>query len=227
MNDIKIIVTAAPRSGHAWLTYLLNRILLSSKYASKKSNVERNNTPLMLYGKFDNAIQTTILRKPEEIIPSNLSKLFAGFGNNYSGNIIHAHEVDNEFLNLTDMTHQQIYQYQVWLNAINRNLDRIVPFTFEQITQNPDYICKYFIEYYNLNDIILENLNFNDLLLDAKSNIKQHIKIQQNYSNAFPVNAKPEFYYESKTFLLNHEKYQEILDLYNITLNNIMSFHFK
>ncbi len=227
MSDIKIIVTAAPRSGHAWLTYLLKKVLLSSKYTSNKSNIERNNTPLMLYGKFDNTVQTTILRKPEDIIPSNLCKLFAGFGSNYSDGVILAHEFDDEFLNLKNMTFQQIHQYEIWMNGINNNLDRLVPFTFEQITQNPEYICKYFIEYFNLNDLILENLNFDDILLDAKNNIKQHIKIQKNYSNAFPVDIKPKFYNESKEFLLEHENYKELLNLYYITLENVTKFHLK
>lgn len=227
MVDIKIIITAAPRSGHAWFTYLLKNVLLSNTNISDNSSIERNNTPLMLYGKFDNTIQATILRKPEEIIPSNLTKLFAGFGNNYSGNITLKHEFDNEFLNLINMTYEQIYQYKNWTNSINQNLDKIIPFTFEQITNNPDYVCKYFIDYYKLSDIDIKNLNFNEILNQARHNVKQHIKIEKNYSNAFPVDIKPEFYYEAKNFLLQHEKYQEIQDIYNLTLNNIVKFHFS
>ena len=78
MDKIRIIINSCPRSGHAWL----QTVLMDSLGRRPEINfddihdnfITRANTPAMLLGKFDNAIQTTILRDPATIIPSIVTK---------------------------------------------------------------------------------------------------------------------------------------------------------
>jgi hypothetical protein len=218
MKDIKIIVTAPPRSGHAWFTYLLKKIL--SPYFTKDSFIERNNLELMLSGVFKDTLQTTILRKPEEIVPSNITKIFAGLGQNYTQGITMPHELENNFT-IETMTSGQLHQYIKWLDQINKNIDNLIPFTFEQVAFDSKIVCNYFIKHYNINNIDVNNINIEQLKKLAEVEIHQHHKTAKEDNNALPVNKKPKIYYEAKSIIFNDKIYSRALELYKLTEQNI------
>jgi hypothetical protein len=222
MVNLKILITSAPRSGHAWLAYYLRHTLYQSKLIDKENSlIERNNYPLMLDGIFNNAVQTTILRKPDQIIPSNGTKFLGGLGINYSQGLVMPVELDQSGVTVSGVVDEQIKQYLRWLEGLNNNLNNIIPFTFEQITETPEIVCNFFIKYFNLNDVDINDFNFNDLFNRAHIDIFQHIKVDKNYSNAMPVNEKPEIYYKIQKEMVRHNKYHFVLTKYEETLNNI------
>lgn len=218
MNNINVIVTAPPRSGHAWFTYMLKRSLL--KDPTQDDSIKRNNMQLMLYGTFENTIQTTILRKPDEIIPSNTTKLYGGLGQNYVLGINMPEEAMAIFT-MDRIIDEQLKQYLEWTKAINKNIDKIVPFTFEQITLNIKNVCNYFIKYYKINDVDPLTFDIPKIMNEADRNIHQHHKISKEYNNALPVIKKPDIYNEAKAALQLNELYLKVNDEYAKTLENI------
>jgi hypothetical protein len=218
MNDINVIVTAPPRSGHAWFTYMLKRSLL--KDPSQDNFIKRNNLELMLYGTFENTIQTTILRKPDEIIPSNTTKLYGGLGQNYVLGINMPEEAMAIFT-MDRIIDEQSKQYLEWTKAINKNINKIVPFTFEQITLDIKNVCNYFIKYYKINDIDPLTFDIPKIMNEADINIHQHRKISKEYNNALPVIKKPDIYNKAKAALQLNELYLKVNDEYAKTLENI------
>jgi hypothetical protein len=218
MNDINIIVTAPPRSGHAWFTYMLKRSLL--KDPSQDNFIRRNNLELMLYGTFENTLQTTILRKPDEIIPSNATKMYGGFGSNRFNGITMPHEMDGAFT-IDAMINGQVRQYLEWTKAINKNINKIIPFTFEQVTLDIKTVCDYFIKYYNINDVDASIFDIQKMIDEANINIHQAHKTAKEYNNALPVVKKPDIYNEAKLMLQENELYSKLNDEYAKTLENI------
>jgi len=218
MNDINIIVTAPPRSGHAWFTYMLKRSLL--KDPSQDNFIRRNNLELMLYGTFENTLQTTILRKPDEIIPSNATKMYGGFGSNRFNGITMPHEMDGAFT-IDAMINGQVRQYLEWTKAINKNINKIIPFTFEQVTLDIKTVCNYFIKYYNINDVDASIFDIQKMIDEANINIHQAYKTAKEYNNALPVVKKPDIYNEAKLMLQANELYSKLNDEYAKTLENI------
>jgi hypothetical protein len=218
MNNINIIVTAPPRSGHAWFTYMLKRSLL--KDSTEDSLIKRNNLELMLYGTFENTLQTTILRKPDEIIPSNATKMYGGFGPNRFNGITMPHEIDGA-LTIEGIINGQARQYLEWTKAINKNINKIIPFTFEQITLDIKTVCNYFIKYYNIDNIDASNFDIQKMMEQADIDIHQAHKTAKEYNNALPVIKKPDIYNETKSILQSNELYLSINNEYARTLENI------
>jgi hypothetical protein len=218
MNNISVIVTAAPRSGHAWFTYMLKRSLL--KNSTQDSFIERNNMQLMLYGTFNDTIQTTILRKPNEIIPSSVTKIYGGLGETYTLGINMPDERPSGF-SMDGIVDAQLKQYLEWTKAINKNISKIIPFTFEQITTDIKNVCNYFIKYYNINNVNVLNFDIQKMMNEADITIHQHHRTAKEYNNALPVAMKPKVYYEAKSRLELNELYLAATDEYAQTLINI------
>lgn len=218
MNDINVIVTAPPRSGHAWFTYMLKRSLL--KDPTQDNFIKRNNLELMLYGTFENTIQTTILRKPDEIIPSNATKMYGGFGPNRFNGMTMPHEMENSFV-MDAMINGQVRQYLAWTKAVNKNINKIIPFTFEQITLDIKTVCNYFIKYYNIDDVDALTFDIQEMMEQADIHIHQFHKTAKEYNNALPVIKKPDVYNEAKLLLQSNGLYSKINDEYAKTLENI------
>jgi hypothetical protein len=218
MNDINVIVTAPPRSGHAWFTYMLKRSLL--KDPTQDNFIKRNNLELMLYGTFENTIQTTILRKPDEIIPSNATKMYGGFGSNRFNGMTMPHEMENAFV-MDAMINGQVRQYLAWTKAVNKNINKIIPFTFEQITLDIKTVCNYFIKYYNIDNVDALTFDIQEMMEQADIHIHQFHKTAKEYNNALPVIKKPDVYNEAKLLLQSNGLYSKINDEYAKTLENI------
>lgn len=218
MNDINVIVTAPPRSGHAWFTYMLKRSLL--KDPTQDDFIKRNNLELMLYGTFENTIQTTILRKPDEIIPSNATKMYGGFGSNRFNGMTMPHEMENSFV-MDAMINGQVRQYLAWTKAVNKNINKIIPFTFEQITLDIKTVCNYFIKYYNIDNVDALTFDIQEMMEQADIHIHQFHKTAKEYNNALPVIKKPDVYNEAKLLLQSNGLYSKINDEYAKTLENI------
>lgn len=218
MNNINVIVTAPPRSGHAWFTYMLKQSLLQN--STQDSFIERNNMQLMLYGTFNDTIQTTILRKPDEIIPSSITKIYGGLGENYTLGINMPDERPSGFT-MDGIVDAQLKQYLEWTKAINKNINKIVPFTFEQITIDIKTVCDYFIKYYNINNINASIFDIQKMMNQADTDIHQHHRTAKEYNNALPVAMKPKIYYEAKSRLEFNELYSVVTDEYAQTLINI------
>jgi hypothetical protein len=219
MNNIKIIVTAPPRSGHAWFTYMLKRTLVKDP-SQDYDSIKRNNMPLMLYGTFENIIQTTILRKPDQTIPSTITKIYGGLGKNYVLGVNMPTEIDSVFT-MNGLVDEESRQYLEWTKAINKNINKIVPFTFEQITLDIKNVCNYFIKYYKINDINPLTFDISKIMNEADINIHRHQKTAKEYNNALPVIKKPDVYNEAKLALQSNGWYSKLNDEYAKTLENI------
>lgn len=227
MKDIKIAINSSPRSGHAWLQFLLIRELnhyqeLDIGEGITDNFVIRCSVPTMLYGKFDSIQQVTILRKPEDIIPSIITKTIGGLGNTVSSGIPMPHEYP-QLPHIGQLLNDQFNIYRAWTNGIINNIDNLKAFTFEQITENYNFVIKTILKEYDIIETTIQH-NGTDFLINlAKERIEVHNKGDYGFNNPIPVDKKPDIYYEIKEIVNNHERLNESLEFYNNARNLILS----
>jgi hypothetical protein len=209
----KILINSAPRSGTAWMQYILYNykltLLKDVEYGGNiyaDSFVLRIHTPVALLAKFDGITQTTILRDPIDLIPSVITKIMSGLGDSIVSGIAQPHEYNHVSIDRLIMEH--FYVYKNYLYGIEKNIKNLKPFTFEQVTADIEYVVK------NLLDINANNNSINSLKESARKRIQIHNKGDLAINNAVPVDQKPEVYYKIKDVLLNTSGFDKIQKIY-------------
>lgn len=226
---IRIAVNSSPRSGHAWLQFLILESLNESKNVrlgeiGDGNFVIRSNVPLMLLGKFDDVIQTPILRSPLDIIPSIITKTMGGIGNVVSAGVTMPPET-NRSMSISHHLDAQYYVYEAWCYGIQNNINNLLPFTFEQVTTNIEFVLS---EIFNKVDEPTKHFKNSDiemLLKIAKDKIRQHDKGHIGYNNAIPIQTKPDIYYEIKDELNNFDKLDQLMSMYLDCKEKIEKYH--
>jgi hypothetical protein len=176
--------------------------------------VIRSNVPLMLLGKFDDMVQTTVLRSPFDIIPSIITKTVGGIGGVVSAGVALPPET-NKIISIEHHIDSQYYVYEAWCYGIMKNIDNLLPFTFEQVTQDIEYVLKSIFNKFDIDHKNISNNDLDRLIGVAKNKIRQHDKGHPGYNNAVPVIKKPDAYYEIQEELKKFRKNKELNEMYN------------
>ena len=218
MDRLRILINASPRSGHAWLQYLLFNSLKNSDGVNlgdaTNNFIIRSNSPVILNGRFDDILQVTILRNPMEIIPSIVTKTMGGLGNTVTSGIAMPHEM-LEPPSLRNLVYDQFTIYSLWVENIVNNLDKVMPFTFEQVTQDTEFVMDSIMDNFDVDYNLVLNKNIPLSIEDAKIKISQHNKGEIGFNNPVPVDRKPDVYYRLKEIVENHKRLDATVRLYN------------
>ncbi len=211
-NNIRLIINSSPRSGQAWLEFLITNSLNFNPRTDNNILI-RTHLPLMLYAKFDDIFQTIILRNPLDIIPSIVTKTMGGFGSNIVSGVSMPHEA-NHLPDLKTLILDQIEIYHNYTQGIIKNINTIIPFTFEQVTQDIEFIMTTLLKITNCNGTIHKNEDINNLIEIARNRIVQHNKGEIGFNNPVPIERKPDVYYEAKKIVNNLIEIKQSIDIY-------------
>ncbi len=211
----KILINSAPRSGTAWLQFILyiynvdylhtNKIKYGPNIYSP-SFIIRSHIPVTLLAKFDNVTQTTILRDPLDLMPSIITKSMSGLGNSIIGGVPQPHEYN--YVSLERLIIEQFNVYKNYSYGIEKNIKNLKPFTFEQVTTDIEYVIKHLL------NTKADNKDIDRLKESAKERIWTHKKEEESFNNAVPIDKKPDVYYKVKDMILNNTEFDEIQKIY-------------
>lgn len=210
----KIVVNTMPRSASTFFLDFLRDMYFhndhdhinpreSGHWTQKDSWVVGAHDPLLFYANFDNILQTISLRSPIENIASSIHKTSFGFGQSTvigKPDIVEDHIkkiMNNKEAWLQEAMYQESMMWEGYaLNSI-KNIDKIVPFTFEQVTQNLPIVLK------NIHALVdkSEPARFRTQteISQMINNMTQHclgdIQFSSGSANSLPI-KKPDTYYE-------------------------------
>lgn len=216
----KIIINAFPRSGSAWLQFLIHSHKIDTfKSAQWSGNIKANSfvirmhSPVTLLGQFDGISQISILRDPVDAIASVITKALAGFGTKVVGGI--PLPAEHETLHPTQLILEHLDVYENYMYAIEKNIDSLKVFTFEQITTDIEFVIK---------EILNENADNKQIPFLMKS-AKQMVRTFTNEAaanNALPVDKKPESYYDIKEQIFKSSRFDTVNKMYLDCKNTIL-----
>lgn len=218
MDKLRVLINSSPRSGHTWVQYLLFNSLKNSNGvnlgATTDNFIVRTNVPVILNATFKDIVQVTILRSPQDIIPSIVTKTMGGLGNTTTSGIPMPHEM-GQLPSLEKLVHDQFGIYKLWSNSIVENLDKVMAFTFEQITTDTEFVMKSIMNNFNVEYNIVLNQNIGSSIEHGRRKIIQHDKGEIGFNNPLPIDKKPEIYYKIKDIVLNDKLFESSMDMYN------------
>lgn len=224
MKSIRVLINSAPRSGHAWLQYLL---LKSVNFDNNISMGEihsqfiiRENVPITLLSKFPDVVQTTILRSPLEIIPSVVTKTIGGFGNTRTMGVSMPHE-NNSLPSLDQLVDGEFNVYKRWSGSIIKNIENLEAFTFDQVCNNPEFVVDRIMANFQYEYFKVKNIDLPILLKEARQGISQHDKGNPGFNNPLPIEKKPDIYYEALDIVKNNRRLQESMELFELAKDEI------
>ena len=217
-NNIKVIINSAPRSAHAWLQFLLIHELDDSRQidigeGNSDKFIIRSNVPIMTYAKFEDIQQVTILRNPIDLLPSIITKTLGGLGNTVSSGIPMPHEYTDE-PDISRLMNDQFNIYNLWLKGIEKNIDNLSVFTFEDVVNDFEFVTKHILKFHNIECLNIKNINKDKLIELAKNRIDVHDKGNYGFNNPIPVEQKPSIYYVVKNIIEESNRIQDALDHY-------------
>jgi hypothetical protein len=220
----KIILNSAPRTGLAWLQFVLSEAAMSDRSINDANVlldnfIIRNHIPVMLLAKFEDIKQCFVLRNPIDLIPSIVTKTMGGFGTNVIGGINMPHEYNNVDIDM--FVNNQFEEYERYAECLLKNIDNIIPLTFEQITNDISFVTK------NVIGNEISNQMIPDLIIKAKNSINMHDKGHAGFNNFLPTDEKPKVYYEIKDKVLAHHKLNYISFIYSSVHKQIIDLQNK
>lgn len=226
MKDVRVLINSSPRSGHTWLQYLLFKSIDLDRSVSwgeiEDRFIIRTNAPVVLLANFTDVVQSTVVRNPIDIIPSIVTKTMGGLGSTVSSGIPMPHEYNN-LPSLSKLVDDQFYIYKRWAGATIKNIDNLFAFTFDQMTNNPEFVVDYVMSNFDSPYTKLSNDKLKELMDEARRLINQHDKGDPGFNNPLPIEKKPDVYFEAKDLVLSNPRLQELLDLFEITNKTIIN----
>jgi hypothetical protein len=209
----KIILNTMPRTGGFFFFDLIRdmyghnmRDHLDPRIAGEWSQMDNwvilCHEPLLFRAELPGVTMTTVLRDPVDAITSQILKTSYGFGNStiagrpeiVDGNMAFFRDKKEEFIK--ESMYQESRMWEGYTYGSMLAIDRIVPFTFEQVTEDLPNVLPHL---YRLSG------GTGECTLKTQEQIDQHLahhieraKHDINFSsgaaNAFPI-EKPEEYY--------------------------------
>jgi hypothetical protein len=224
----QIIINSMPRSGSTWAQYLLAKSINrkdgnpidsdiqsinTSPIPGDNNFVMRSNNIIGLYGNYDPIKQVTIVRSPQDVIPSVITKTYGGAGDTVSNGVVIPAELPN--FNMDEHIYAQIQIYKGYAKATLDNFKNLNVFTFNQVTSD----IQLFTEVMLGKELSIPNEDSNKFLEKAKKEIRVHPLSHAGYTNAVPE-EKPKIYHKAKLFFtikenLEKENFLEISEMYN------------
>lgn len=228
-NNIKIIINSSPRSGHAWLQFLLIHELDYARQIDigegRHDNfIIRSSVPIMTHAKFDDIQQVTILRDPRELIPSIVTKTMGGLGNTITSGIAMPHEYP-ELPEVSQLLNDQFNIYDIWTNGIYNNINNLSAFTFEQVSNDFEFVTSKILQFHNMKCLNIKNAEKEKLLELAKERIDVHNKGNYGFNNPIPVDRKPEIYYKIQEIANSFPRMDEAIKQYKTVKDIIEEKH--
>lgn len=215
---------------------------LAGEWGQKDSWIMKSHEPLMLFAQIDSVVRTTSLRNPVDNISSIVNKHSFGFGKNTIAgrpDMVEDHIsriVDDKSNWLAENIYQESMMWEGYAYYANNNIDKIYPFTFEQVTTDIINVIQ------NLHDATAEiDPNRGPVRVRSKEDIKNMDAMLNNLimndisqsvgaTNLLPV-EKSESYYEIRDAVLKSHNINRLNDLYEDTKQKIYdrqkSFNFK
>lgn len=229
---IKIVINSHPRTG---ISRLLEYIRISydrtnkkeyGEYSNKKDFLLWTHIPVMLLSKFDDIKQITIIRHPDDVIPSVCDKLDSGVGLDvHDGQITYHNTNDNLFNTKEDYIAHTVnnasMEYLSYLENTIFNFNNLTVFTFEDVINNIDIVIDKISSYFND-----DHIKFNkDMVYILDKQIHDKWKEEEKQflirANRGPKLDKPESYYKFKKEFLSNPLRDEILEKYKTLISMI------
>lgn len=219
MNN-KIIINAFPRSGSAWLQFLIHSHKIDTfKSAQWSGNIKtdsfviRMHSPVTLLGQFDGISQVCVLRDPVDAIASSVTKTLCGFSTRVVGGL--PVPTDDQTLNPTQLILGSFDVYENYIYGMENNIKNLKLFTFEQITQDIEFTIKEIV------NEKADNKQISSLMKSAEGMIKT-FTTESGSSNALPVKQKPESYYSIRDKITSNVRFRSINKMYLDCKNMIL-----
>ena len=228
----RIIINSNPRTGMSRLLEFL-RIAYNrtdqkkfGEYSNRKDFIIWTHVPFMLLSEFKDVLQITIVRDPDEVIPSICDKLDSGVGLDVHDNQITYHNPNSDLFQtrseyVSNSVNSASLEYLSYLDNIKNNFNNILVFSFEQIIDNIelviDAIAKSFNEEYK--GFTKEQVLEIDDLIHEKWKTEEGENLLR--SNRGPSTKKPESYHNFKETFINSEIRNELQKSYTDILKQI------
>jgi len=196
------------------------------EYSNRKDFVIWTHVPFMLLSEFKDVLQITIVRDPDEVIPSICDKLDSGVGLDVHDNQITYHNPNSDLFQtrseyVSNSVNSASLEYLSYLDNIKNNFNNILVFSFEQVINNIelviDAIAKSFNEEYK--SFTKEQVLEIDNLIHEKWKTEEGENLLR--SNRGPSTNKPESYYNFKETFINSEIRNELQKSYTDILKQI------
>jgi hypothetical protein len=228
----RIIINSNPRTGIARLLEFV-RIAYNrtnkkeyGEYSNRKDFVVWTHVPFMLLSEFKDVLQITIVRNPDEVIPSICNKLDSGVGLDVHDNQITYHNPNLDLFEshseyVSHSVNSASLEYLSYLDNTKNNFNNILVFSFEQVINNIelviDTIAKHFDEKYK--SFTKEEILQIDSLIHEKWKTEEGENLLK--SNRGPTISKSESYYNFKETFINSEIRNELQKSYTDILKQI------
>jgi hypothetical protein len=228
----KIVINSNPRTG---ISRLLEFVRIAynrtnkkdyGEYSNRKDFVIWTHVPVMLLSNFDDILQITIVRNPDDVIASICNKLDSGVGLDVHDNQIAYHNPNlNLFKDRSEYISHTVnsasLEYLSYLENIKNNFDNLLVFSFEQITQDIDLVINKIAQYFNEEYKSFtkeETLKITDIVHEKWKREEHKLFL---LSNRGPIQTKSKSYYEFKKCFIDTEIRNQLYKSYNEILKQI------
>lgn len=232
----KIIINSVPRSASQFLMDAIRDMFYhndrdhndysnSGEWAQDKDFIKVAHEPLLFLANFDDIYQINILREPIDCISSQVFKSAYGFGGStivgrpeiVDGNMEFFRTKKNEFLE--EAMYQESKMWMGYTYGATKYIDKVIPFTFEQVTKKPEEVLREIHRIVGSEDPTrLRHAEYFDEWLEE---IKKHHQNDINYTagaaNGIPV-EKPEEYQWVRDAVEEYRLIPEMIEAYNNAL---------
>ena len=214
----------------------------AGEWSQRDSWVIVSHEPIMLLADIESVVVSTIVRNPVDFLASIITKHAYGFGD---ATIVGRPEIveehmrrirDNKDKWIEEEIHQESLMWEGYTHHANRRVDKIYPFTFEQVSSQILTVIQ------NLHEATAQiDPNRGPIRLRTQEEIdeterewryqqKKDINQSSGATNGFPI-EKPAEYYEIKDAIVKFDRVKRLQDLYEDTLEKIekrqQDFKFK
>jgi hypothetical protein len=198
----------------------------SGEWAQDNSFIKVAHEPLLFLANFDDIYQINILREPIDCISSQVFKSAYGFGGStivgrpeiVDGNMEFFRTKKNEFLE--EAMYQESKMWMGYTYGAVKNINKVIPFTFEQVTQKPAEVLKAIHDIVKSEDPtrLREPEYFDKWLDDIREHLKNDINFTAGAANGIPTD-KPEEYQWVKDAVVDYRLMPEMVEAYNNALS--------
>lgn len=233
----KIIINTVPRSASQFMMDAIrdmfyhndrdhNDYANSGEWAHDHDFIKVAHEPLLFLANFDDIYQINILREPVDCISSQVFKSSYGFGGStivgrpeiVDGNMEFFRTKKNEFLE--EAMYQESKMWMGYTYGATKNITKVIPFTFEQVTQKPAEVLEAIRDIVKSKDPVRvrDREYFDQWLKELKEYHKNDINFTSGAANGIPTD-KPEEFKWVKEAVENYRLMPEMTEAYNKALS--------
>lgn len=228
----KILLNSYPRTGMSVLNNLLrvaynrNEIEEYGEYSNRDSFFIWSHTPVTLLAKFNDINQITIIRQPLDAISSLAAKLDSGIGLDVHDNQIsyynpHKENFESIALYIDHTVETMTDEYLSYLENCTNNIDNLIPFTFEQVVNEPKFVLDLITKTVGGNFLSLSDQEIKGINDFVYAKWEEEDSLLPTSAKRNPVSEKSEFYYQFKIYLSLSKKLKDLNDAYEFAIYKI------